>query len=425
MASLWKALAEGEKKSLQSHNISLDMAERDCYNAFGVYAANANADESVDSVGGWGESKSQSKRFGFQHLPSEETPANELTPRKAKAKSPPELIRSPSLFATPIASEKAQSPVTSHHKPPTLSSPTQTLTVSALRDRYLAWLERHRSPALHREAKRHLQRWCDAVGEREAEAITGVDLEAFQDALAGGSHALMYVKKHITSVRACFNKGVKMGWLPPAFKPFATVEAIRLDPKPLLESDLPTDAEVKALLRHAEAKPMLHDIVTIYHATGCRTHELIEARVGDFQPNAKTIVLGKHKRSRTLRDPIPRTITLNATAYTILAQRCQGREPSALVFPNRAGKPFTSVLLDDMFSRLRKRAGVREGITPYSFRHAWISEALMAGVDVLLVARMAGTSVKMIESVYGHFKTQSYTDAIAKVDALRKSRNCS
>ena len=33
----------------------------------------------------------------------------------------------------------------------------------------------------------------------------------------------------------------------------------------------------------------------------------------------------------------------------------------------------------------------------YGFRHLWISEMLMAGVDVLLVARMAGTSVAMIE----------------------------
>jgi len=32
---------------------------------------------------------------------------------------------------------------------------------------------------------------------------------------------------------------------------------------------------------------------------------------------------------------------------------------------------------------------------------------LMAGVDVLLVARMAGTSVAMIERVYGHFRNQS------------------
>src|SRR5271166_6943958 len=103
-----------------------------------------------------------------------------------------------------------------------------------------------------------------------------------------------------------FNKGVRMGWLPQGFRPFATVETIRLDPKPLLESDLPIDDEVKALLAHAKGD--MGDIIAVYHATGARTHELIEARVGDYQLNAHTLVLGRHKRSRTLREPIPRTI---------------------------------------------------------------------------------------------------------------------
>ena len=311
---------------------------------------------------------------------------------------------------------KANAPI-SQPPPPIQSTPL--LTVNALKDKYLAWIFKHRSQALWREAKRHLGRWCQAYGQMEATAVVGAQLEAFQDKLQADDHALMYVKKHATSVRAMYNKGVRMGWLPAACKPFAHVEGIRLDPRPLLEGDLPTREEVHSLLETAKQKPMLHAIVSIYHTTGMRTHELIEARVGDFQVNSKTIVLGKHKRSRTLREPIPRTVHLNAVAYAILVERCRGFPADVLIFPNRAGKPFTSVLLDDMFSRLRKRAGVREGITPYSFRHLYISEMLMAGVDALLVARMAGTSVKMIESTYGHFKTASYQDAQAKLDAMR------
>jgi len=40
---------------------------------------------------------------------------------------------------------------------------------------------------------------------------------------------------------------------------------------------------------------------------------------------------------------------------------------------------------------------IRDHITMYDFRHLWISEALMAGNDVATVARMAGTSIAMIE----------------------------
>jgi hypothetical protein len=47
---------------------------------------------------------------------------------------------------------------------------------------------------------------------------------------------------------------------------------------------------------------------------------------------------------------------------------------------------------------------------------------LMAGVAVLLVARMAGTSVAMTEQVYGHFRNQSYQDAQARLDRERAAR---
>jgi hypothetical protein len=47
---------------------------------------------------------------------------------------------------------------------------------------------------------------------------------------------------------------------------------------------------------------------------------------------------------------------------------------------------------------------------------------IMAGVDVLLVARMAGTSVAMVERVYGHFRNQSYQDAQARLDQEKSRR---
>ncbi len=45
-----------------------------------------------------------------------------------------------------------------------------------------------------------------------------------------------------------------------------------------------------------------------------------------------------------------------------------------------------------------------------------------AGVDVLWVARMAGTSVAMIERVRGHFRDQSYQGAQARLDRERAIR---
>ena len=154
-------------------------------------------------------------------------------------------------------------------------------TVAELMERFLTWLGRYRSDRTQEERRRHLQRFCDAHGGLTATSVTASHLETFQDDLAT-LHALDYVKKHVTSVRAMFSRGAKLGWLPHNFRPFASVEPIRLPAKPLLEADLPTVEEVEALLRDSTTFRGLDDLLRVYYATGARTHELTAARVGDF-----------------------------------------------------------------------------------------------------------------------------------------------
>ena len=84
--------------------------------------------------------------------------------------------------------------------------------------------------------------------------------------------------------------------------------------------------------------------------------------------------------------------------------------------------------MPERFNRVKEVAAkeglgrVRDEVTVYSFRDLWISESLMAGNDIATVARMAGTSVAMVERVYGHFRNQHLQDAQARVDALRRQR---
>jgi hypothetical protein len=46
-------------------------------------------------------------------------------------------------------------------------------------------------------------------------------------------------------------------------------------------------------------------------------------------------------------------------------------------------------------------AGVARPARPYDMRASFISDALHAGVPVFTVAKVAGTSVRMIERTYG------------------------
>jgi integrase len=214
--------------------------------------------------------------------------------------------------------------------------------------------------------------------------------------------------------------GVRQGCLPEGFTPFATLEPTRPPVKALLETDLPTAGEVRSILAHAT--PALADLLRVQYATGARSGELRAADAGDYQPATRQIVLRHHKRERTMRDPRPRVIVLNADADAIVKRRCEGRPLDAPLFTTPTGRRWSDKMLSYHFTQARADAGARPIITPYALRHVWISEALMAGVDVLLVARMAGTSVAMIERVYGHFRNQSYQDAQARLDRERAAR---
>lgn len=150
--------------------------------------------------------------------------------------------------------------------------------------------------------------------------------------------------------------------------------------------------------------------------------------MGDVLFRTGQVILGKHKRSKTQRTPTIRHITLNAEALAIFKNHCEGKQNTDKVFLNSDRRPWSGSLLPKRFERIKEVASVlkvgqvRDEITIYSFRDLWISEILMAGNDVSTVARMAGTSIGMIERVYGHFRNEHLREAQSKLDEARRQR---
>lgn len=230
--------------------------------------------------------------------------------------------------------------------------------------------------------------------------------------------------------------------------PFATVEKIKVPAKAVREEDLLTSQERDRLFQWADAdlgkiqdkksgkyrrrhpheyrqgeqNPYrgFEDVLRCYYHSGARTSELADAVVNDFQVRTRKLVLKTHKRTRTMKVAETRVITLNDEVFAILKQQCQGKNPDDPIFTQNNGSPWNKDLLAERFRKVRERAGVREHITIYDFRHLWISEALMAGVDVFTTAKMAGTSVQMIEKTYGHLRGTHLEEAQRVLDRARQ-----
>jgi integrase len=338
------------------------------------------------------------------------------------------------------------------------ASKGKVLAAGELIDLFLDWLEKNRSDRTYSTRRTYCSRFASfRVGGKQikdlpADRIRSSDLEAWLDDLAAKGLDPQTRRHAQTSVKHCWNWATKhpspKPYLSPAYRPFATVEPVYVPPKTLTEADLITDAEVKALFAAAEIDlDEFHrfgpktpraagdnpyrgfaDLLRCYYHTGARTAELALCRAGDVLFKTRQVVLGTHKRSKTLRTPTLRTITLGKEAFAIFRRLCEGKGPEEHVFLNSDGRPYHRNTLFERFNRIKEVAAekklgkVRAEITTYSFRDLWISEALMAGNDIATVARMAGTSVAMIERVYGHFRVQHLQEAQAKVENLRRKR---
>lgn len=352
----------------------------------------------------------------------------------------------------------------------------EVLTVGQLFSSFLAWVKENRSDAQYQRRKRDCSRFARFVfeGQRLAELpasdVTGAMLEAWranmrskkEEVIEGENdrdkrgldpQSLLHAE---TSIRHAFNWASKHDsphtLLQENFRPFSGIERTKVPPKAMSEADLLTEIEVEALLEAARfdvdhfrrwgiekhfkkhgrkkmrpSKDTFAEMLRVYHATGARTTELAKARVRDYSPRSRQIILKEHKRSRTEHVPTPRHINLTDTALNILDRLCEGRHPDEFIFQRPWGKPWSKKTLNTRLHSVQRLAvalgkEVRANISIYDFRHLWISEALMAGVDVMTVAKMAGTSVRMIETVYGHFRSDHFAEAQRRLEEQRKAR---
>jgi integrase len=341
------------------------------------------------------------------------------------------------------------------------TSKSKTLTAGELIELFLEWVQKHRSERTYSTRRTYCSRFASfrvggpggkLIADLPANRIKSPDMEAWLDHLATQKLDPQTRRHAQTSVKHCWNWATKhpspTPYLSPTYRPFSSVERVHVPAKALREGDLITDEEVQTLFKAAEIDlDQFHrngpktprapednpyrgfaDLLRCYYHTGARTDELAACRVGDVLFRTRQVVLGKHKRSRTQRTPSPRHITLGEEAFAIFQRLCEGKGPDDHVFVNSDGRPYHRNTLFTRFARIKevafeqKLGKVRDEITIYSFRDLWISEAMMAGNDIATVARMAGTSVAMIERVYGHFRVQHLQEAQARVEQLRKTR---
>lgn len=108
-----------------------------------------------------------------------------------------------------------------------------------------------------------------------------------------------------------------------------------------------------------------------------------------------------------------RRIVLPPTTAAFFAEQCNGKLPAAPLFARADGKAWDKDAWKKPIKAAAERAELPPTTTAYTLRHSVITDLVGAGLDVLTVARLSGTSVAMIERHYGHLRSDAAAAALA------------
>lgn len=168
-----------------------------------------------------------------------------------------------------------------------------------------------------------------------------------------------------------------------------------------------TLAERKKLLLAAPAD--LQNFIKALLLTAARPGELANCRVSDLNKLGALTLNGKQGQ---------RTVPISPDA-TKLLEMCSGaRDDDSPLLIRLDGTAWTTSSWSDGIQEAREAAGLGSDVVAYTCRHVAITEMIVAGIDPLSVARLAGTSIAMIQSHYGHLMKDKVTDQLAKIKMI-------
>jgi integrase len=165
----------------------------------------------------------------------------------------------------------------------------------------------------------------------------------------------------------------------------------------------------RALL--AAAQGGARDLIEAAAVTGARPGELVALKRADFDVRTQTITFcGKTGE---------RVVPLSPAALKLFKRLAKRKLPAAPLLTDDEGRPWTrSAIWAREVRAASARAKLPPGVVLYTLRHSFITEALRAGLPVLDVARLTGTSLQMIQSHYGHLVASSARELLAGVELL-------
>ena len=221
--------------------------------------------------------------------------------------------------------------------------------------------------------------------------------------------------RKLASVRAALNHAYRVlgwvgsdrGWTP--VRPHGSLVK-RDNPVKQRDAAFLTKAERQRLL--LSLKPDLADFCRAILLSGARPGEIAKLRVGDYSPGTGELHVPFDTKVGG------RTIIVSSQMRELVERCAAKRPPVEPLFARSDGRFWNNDAWKRPFKRAVIKAGLDPRVVPYCLRHTAITEFILAGIDSAIVAAWAGTSVRMIEQTYGHFRSETIGRLVDRVELL-------
>lgn len=130
---------------------------------------------------------------------------------------------------------------------------------------------------------------------------------------------------------------------------------------------------------------------------------------GDFDKRTAELTIGKDKNGK------PRRIQLPAEASSVMAEQAKDKLPTAPLFMRADGAAWNKDSWKLPIAAAVKAAELPAGATAYTLRHSTITDLVRAGLPLLTIAQISGTSAEMIERHYGHLASDAAVKALGEL----------
>lgn len=185
-------------------------------------------------------------------------------------------------------------------------------------------------------------------------------------------------------------------------------EALKSIPNANGQRTLYLDREQRRKLLEAvsiEAAPFIRALCLLPLRPGA----LAGLTAGDFDSRTLELTIGKDKNGK------PRRIELPQQAAGLFAAQAKDKLPAAPLFMRTNGKAWDKNSWKLPIAAAVAAANLPRGVSAYTLRHSTITDLVKAGLPLLTIAQISGTSAEMIERHYGHLASDAAVKALGEL----------